>query len=483
MLLSLIMIMSNLLAKDTIRVGSKTFTESYILSEIIAQTIEDAGEVKVARRFGLAGTGITSGALINDEIDIYPEYTGTITEVIIKKSHIKSIDEINAHLPKHLKVSTLLGFNNTYALAVTENFAKRNKIYSISDLKKKKIHAGFSHEFIKRRDGLKALNYAYDLKFDKVQGFEHALLYNAIKNNDVDVIEVYSTDGKITEYNLKILDDDLNFFPQYFALLFYNKRLEQYPKTLAALQKLENRLDNKLMQKMNAAADLDGKSFVKIVHDFLKKKTDKSDSQRLYQKLSALTWQHSYLVVLSLAISIFIGVPLGILCFYSPYLAQIILIFTGVLQTIPSLALLCFLLPIFGIGTLPTLVALFLYGLLPIVRNTYLGFTSISKQLSETADVLGLTFWQKLFLVQMPMAAPSILSGIKTSGVINVGMATLAAFIGAGGYGTLIVTGLALNDNSIILQGAIPSALMAILVHILFEMIEKITVSKGLRVF
>ncbi len=471
------------MAKETIVVGSKNFTESYILAEIIAQTIEDAGELNVERKFGLAGTGIVFAALENAEIDIYPEYTGTISRFLLKKPELYSIEQINNALEKkNLIISESLGFNNTYALAVKEKIAQKKQLNSISDLTNTSLHAGFSHEFIKRDDGLKGLLGSYHLKFKRVQGFEHALLYNAIKNDEVDIIEVYSTDGKIPSYKLRILDDDRFFFPQYYSVLFYRKKLLSYPETMKALKNLQGQFSEEKMQKLNAMADIEKKSFKQIADIYLDKNVQKTSSdKRAINKLLKLTYEHLYLVIISLCFSIIIGIPLGFLAYQYKKLGQVILIVTGLLQTIPSLALLCFLLPLFGIGTLPSLVALFLYGLLPIVRNTYTGFATLPKSLLESAQVLGLNFRQRLIFIQLPMISREILSGVKTTAVINVGMTTLAAFIGAGGYGTQIVTGLALNDNSIILQGAIPAAIMSIFVHFFFEFIEKMIVPKGLQ--
>jgi osmoprotectant transport system permease protein len=153
----------------------------------------------------------------------------------------------------------------------------------------------------------------------------------------------------------------------------------------------------------------------------------------------------------------------------------------GVLQTIPSLALLCFMIPLFGIGKMPALVALALYALLPIVRNTYTGLISIDRQLLEIAGVLGLSRWQRLVRIELPLSSLHIMAGIKTSAVWTVGTATLAAFIGGGGYGDLIVRGLALDDVTLILSGAVPAAVMALVFHGLFERLDRVVIPKGLR--
>ena len=181
-------------------------------------------------------------------------------------------------------------------------------------------------------------------------------------------------------------------------------------------------------------------------------------------------------------LALIVGLPLGIVAAKYRAFAQSVILLSGLLQTVPSLALLCFLIPVFGIGYLPAVVALFLYALLPIVRNTYLGLSSTDSGLIESAKTLGLSSFQRLRLIELPLASPTILAGVKLSAVINVGTATLAAFIGGGGYGAIIVTGLALNNNKIILQGAIPSAVLAILVHILFEYLDRIIVPKGIRI-
>ena len=176
-----------------------------------------------------------------------------------------------------------------------------------------------------------------------------------------------------------------------------------------------------------------------------------------------------------------VGLPLGILAVRSVSLGQIELMTVGMLQTVPALALLCFMIPLLGIGTLPSLVALFLYALLPIVRGTYTGLVTLDRQLLEIAGVLGLDGWRRLVRIELPLASVSILAGVRTSAILTVGTATLAAFIGGGGYGTLIVRGLALDDVSTILAGALPAALMALLVHALFELVDRLLIPRGLR--
>ncbi|MFC1742585.1 glycine betaine ABC transporter substrate-binding protein [Candidatus Riflebacteria bacterium] len=468
-----------------IRVGSKTFTESYILAEIISQIIEDVGEARVDRsKIGLGGTGIIYNALKLGEIDIYPEYTGTLQQVILKNNDLRSFAELSQAVGRDdLIISKSLGFNNTYALGVHPGTAKKYGLQKISDLKKYPgIKAGPNPEFLKRKDGLGALMLRYDLDLRAVNAMEHSLAYEAIKSGQIEMMDIYTTDAKIKKYGLVVLDDDREFFPKYYAILFAHSRLaEKFPRTWKALKALEGSIDEQKMIALNALVELDKKSFAKTAAIFLKKDPGKVSDKRFFSNLFKWTKEHIFLVLTALAASVLVGLPLGIIASKNPMLAQVVLIATGLLQTIPSLALLCFLIPIMGIGTPPALLALFLYGLLPIVRNTYLGVHSIDKALKESAKVLGLTPWQQLIQIELPLAAPAILGGIKTSAIISVGTATLAAFIGAGGYGTPIVTGLALNDSQIILQGAIPAALLAIAVHAMFEIMDRIFIPESLR--
>jgi osmoprotectant transport system permease protein len=190
---------------------------------------------------------------------------------------------------------------------------------------------------------------------------------------------------------------------------------------------------------------------------------------------TALARQHLTLVLLAVLLGCLAGIPLGILAALAPRLRQAVLAFTGMLQTVPSLALLAILIPLLGrIGTVPALVALCAYALLPIVRNTCTGLLQVPAGLRTAALALGLTRGQALLRVELPLAAPVILAGIKTAAVMSVGTATIAAFIGAGGFGERITTGLALNDNDMLLAGAIPAALLALLTQAGFEAAERL---------
>src|SRR6476619_6899138 len=195
-------------------------------------------------------------------------------------------------------------------------------------------------------------------------------------------------------------------------------------------------------------------------------------------KLADQTLTHIGLTFISLLIAIAIGLPLGILIAGKKNWAGWVLGFAGVLQTIPSIALLGFMIPLLGIGPLPAITALFLYALLPIIRNTYTGIKEVNPSITEAATAMGFSKWQTLTKVELPLAFPVILAGIRTATVINVGVATLAAYIAAGGLGEFIFGGISLNNTNMILAGAIPAALLAILFDFLLSRVQKLNLRK-----
>jgi osmoprotectant transport system permease protein len=466
---------------DTLRIGSKRFTESYILGEVLRQAVE--GKTPVEHRPGLGNTGIVFAALKSGSIDVYPEYTGTIAREILKLEDNPDLDQLNRALaPQGLGVAVRLGFNNTYALAMRDDRAQTLGIRTLSDFAKHPgLKLGLSQEFIGREDGWPGLKAAYRLPYATPSGLDHGLAYEAIVTSKIDVMDIYSTDAKIERFGLRVLEDDRHFFPRYDAVLLYRLELPQrFPEAWRALQGLEGRIDERRMIRMNNAAELQGRSFAEAAALI----DTEGGSQRAARRnfLGALfgpdfwrlTGEHLLLVFVSLAASIALGVPLGVAAAKLPRAAQLILGAVGVIQTIPSLALFAFLIALTGtIGTWPALIALFLYALLPIVRNTCTGLTGISRGMRQAALALGLAPRDRLWLVEVPLALPAILAGIKTSAVINVGTATIAAFIGAGGYGERIASGLALNDNVTLLAGAIPAAALALIVQGAFELGER----------
>src|SRR5581483_6880541 len=451
----------------TIRVGSKSFTESYILAEIAAQIIEQTGEARAERRFGLGGTGIVYGALASGDIDVYPEYTGTIAVAILKEPAVTAIDALRERLgPRGLTLGGPIGFDNTYALAVRRDAAARLGVTTISDLRRHPgLTAAFDPGFLDRDDGWPGLRRYYDLRLADVRVMEHALTYAALAGGRVDLIDVFSTDGQLARLDLTLLVDDRRFFPDYRAVLLARRSLaERFPRTWSALERgLAGRIDTATMARLNALADLERRPFGEVAAVFLGRAPDATRSPR--SELGQLTGEHLTLVVVSLTIAVLLGLPLGILAARRPRLAQLELAGVGILQTIPALALLAFMIPLFGIGRVPALVALCLYALLPIVRNTLAGISSLDARLVEMTTALGIAGWRRLAWIELPMASITIMAGIKTSAVLTVGTATLAAFIGGGGYGTLIVTGLALNVVRTIRMGAVPSAVMALAIH------------------
>src|SRR5438477_8838209 len=483
-------------AAPTLNVGSKRFTESYILGEIIKQSAKGAGEAAVTHSQGLGNTAIVLNALTTGSIDVYPEYTGTIAREILKLDQVPPLSELNARLgAMGLAVAVPLGFNNTYALAMRGDDARAKGISRLADLNAHpEIKLGLSQEFIGRNDGWPGLKRAYELPFETPRGLDHGLAYEAIAQKEIDGIDIDSTDAKIDKYGLAVLTDDLNYFPRYDAVLLYRADLPQrLPKTWAALQKLEGTIDDAAMRRMNAAAELDGKDFAAVAAEFLAKRPGGAPSAKtvatgdFWSKLfgpdfAHLTFTHLALVFVSLIMRIVIDIPLGILAAKRPATEALILGATGVIQTIPSLALLAVLIPLTGrIGAMPALIALSAYALLPIVRNTHTGLAQISRGMKQAAESLGMTTGTILAKIELPLAAPTILAGIKTSAVINVGTATIAAFIGAGGYGERIVTGLALNDHAMLLAGAIPAAALALLIEGAFRIGERWIIPAGLR--
>ena len=493
------------LPSATLKVGSKRFTESYILAEIVRQTAQTEGEAVVTHRQGLGNTAIVLEALKAGSIDIYPEYTGTIAREILKLDHVPPLAELNAKLAATgLAASVPLGFNNTYALAMPASLAATRNITRLSDLKAHAdLRLGLSQEFIGRADGWPGLKKTYALPFATPRGLDHGLAYEAVAQGQVDVIDIYSTDAKIGKYRMTVLADDAGYFPRYDAVLLHKADLPaRLPKTWAAIAKLEGRINDDAMRRMNAAAELEQKAFEQVAGDFLaasrtpamadgssppERSRGGTATAAFWSKLfgadfGRLAVEHLALVFLSLAASVMVGVPLGMLAARHHAAEAVILGVTGVLQTIPSLALLAILIPVTGhIGLVPAFIALSLYALLPIVRNTHSGLTQISPGMKQAARSLGMTPPMVLRQIELPLARPTIMAGIKTSAVINVGTATIAAFIGAGGFGERIVTGLALNDNATLLAGAIPVAVMALMIEGAFNWGERRMIPAGLR--
>jgi osmoprotectant transport system permease protein len=469
---------------EPILVGSKKFTESYVLAEIAKRSLENAG-VPTEHRQGMGGTIILWQALRTDQIALYPEYTGTIGEEILKVSPATTAAEMRDQLAKSgVGMTGELGFNNTYALVMRRTLAEQKQIHKISDLRNhSELKLGLTHEFLDRRDGWRPLSEKYQLPAQNVVGIDHGLGYEALRNGSIDVKDAYSTDAKIGENDLVVLEDDLQFFPQYKAVFLY--RLTLPPNVITVLRSLEGTLDEKRMIKLNAEAERT-KNYARAA-DLYFQDGASPQSKRIGESFAHKLWRwtsrHLQLAGISLLLSILVGIPLGIAASRGGPIGQIILGITGAVQTIPSLALLALLVPVpfFGISPRTAIAALFLYGLLPIVRNTATGLQDIAQPVRESAVALGLEPSARLWKIYLPIASRSILGGIKTSAVINIGTATLAALIGAGGLGEPILSGLNLNDHITILQGAVPAAILALLVQWSFDLLDRLLIPKGLR--
>jgi osmoprotectant transport system permease protein len=471
-------------SESVIRVGSKHFNEGYILSEMIAILLEDRG-FKVVRKFHLGGTAVSFEALRTGAIDIYPEYTGTISAEILQSDQRLTTQEINERVGKafQLELSEGYGFNNTYALVMREELAAERNISRISDLRgHPDLVVGVSYEFLKRKDGWEAMAGFYGVP-QAATGLEHGLAYQALEEHRIDITDAYSTDGEIDRYALRVLEDDRHFFPEYHAVSFFTRSLPADAR--AALRKLEGQISEGEMRAMNLRALEAKANHGQIARDFLVQKkliirdtrTGDSDILQIVRK----TMTHLGLTAMALLLAVIVALPLSVVLYRYRTLSDAVLYVAGMIQTIPSIALLALMIPLFGIGVTPALIALFLYALLPVLRNTVMGLLTVNQDLKKVAQAIGLNAWNRLFMIELPLALPGILAGIRTAAVINVGTATLAAFIGAGGLGEFIVTGLALNNTRLILMGAIPAALLAIVMELLFEGLERLLVPKHLK--
>ena len=503
-------------------VASKPFAESYILAEMFAQIL-DARGIAVRRRLGLGATAIAFAALRAGDIDVYPEYTGTGLVAILGEKPPSTGGEAFRRVSMEFRARwgvrwlPPLGFQNTTAIAVRRATADSLHLATISDLARvsRRLVGGFSPDFLGRADGLPGLEKAYGLHMGQTRALLQSVKYQALASGEVDVIDGYGTDGQIARYNLVVLRDDKHFFPPYDAAPLVSRHLaEDRPDAVAALSELGGMLDEAHMRALNRRVEVAGEDVAVVAHDALASLglvpdtvgpppaaaasggpggvgTATVPEAPSAGSLPAYLWSHRHatfrqtlrhllLVVLSLGGGILVAVPLGLWLERVRRSAEGAIRAVGLLQTVPSIALLAFMIPILGIGVGPAVVALFLYSLYPIVRNTYSGVRDVDPVAVDAARALGMTDAQVLTRVRLPLAAPVIMAGIRTAAVIDVGTATLAAFIGAGGLGDPIVAGLALSDTHMILSGAIPAALLALVVDGTLSMAEGVVRPRGL---
>ena len=485
-------------SKRTVVVASKPFGESYLLAEMFAQLLEVRG-LRVDRRLGLGATEIAFRALRTNAIDVYPEYTGTGLIAILGEQPEPDPDAVYARVVRDFSARfgvrwlPPLGFENTYAIAVRRATADSLSLRTLSDLGRvaRRLRAGFTPDFIGRADGLPGLRRVYTVAPREVRSLVPAVKYQALAEREVDVIDGYSTDGLIARYDLVVLDDDKRFFPPYQAAALLGPAVQRdVPQVAAILSELSGRLDEERMRALNRRVEVDNEPVARVASDALRDLSlmgtstvsraidRKRESLGTYlvarrSDLLSLTRRHLLLVVISLAAAVVIALPLGVMLERLGKGAESVIRTVGLLQTLPGIALLAFMIPLLGIGVVPALVALFLYALYPIVRNTYTGVRDADPAAADAALSLGMTPAQVLRHVRLPLAAPVIMAGIRTAAVITVGTATLAAFIGAGGLGDPIVAGLALSDTRMILSGAIPAALLALLVDGGLALVER----------
>ena len=486
--------------KRPVVIASKPFGESYILAEMFAQLLEARG-MRVERRMGLGATEIAYGALRAGSIDVYPEYTGTALLTVLHEPPSSDprvvFDRVSALSRERDGIRWLppLGFQNTYAIAVRRATADSLHLATLSDLARAggKLRAGFTADFIGRADGLPGLTRTYGLHLRAIHALTPALKYQALAQGAVDVIDGYATDGLIARYDLTVLTDDRHFFPPYEAAAVVGAALQREdPRAVLALTELSGLVDERQMRALNRRVEVDGVSAAIVAHDALlsfsllasgeagvqENETGRVGAWEYFRAerghLLILTEQHVLLVAASLGMAILIAVPVGLVMARTPRRAEVVLRAVGGLQTLPGIALLAFMIPLLGIGVRPALVALVLYSLYPILRNTYIGVRDADPSAVDAAEALGMTPAQVLLYVRLPLAAPVIMAGIRTAAVLDVGTATLAAFIGAGGLGEPIVSGLALSDTRMILSGAIPAALLALAVDGLLGLAERV---------
>ncbi|MBZ6379493.1 ABC transporter permease subunit [Pacificimonas aurantium] len=473
-------------AAAEITVASKVFTENVILGEMARLAIAQGTDEPVRHRQELGGTRVVFDAAIAGEVDVYPAYTGTLRYQTLASERIESHGDLVAALASRgLRITEPIGFSNNYAIAMMPERAAELGVRTVSDLKDHPdLIWGVENEFLDRADGWRALKAAYGLPHGNVRGLLHDLGYRALASGETDLIDAYTTDPQIAQHDLVLLEDDLEHFPTYDAVYLYRDDLPS--AAVSALEGLAGALDEAAMQEINGRAQFGGEDEGVLAAEVVSRVTgtaveDDSAEAGLAARIWARTLEHLALVGIALGAAILIALPVGILAARLPRFGNLILGAVGILQTIPSLALFVILIPLLGIGFVPTIAALFVYSLLPIVRNVHSGLTNIPAALLDSADALGLSRRARLRRVELPLAAPTIMAGIKTAAVIAVGLATLGAIIGAGGYGQPILTGIRLASTPLILEGAIPAAALALVIQGLFDAAERWVTPRGLR--
>lgn len=469
------------LAKPLV-IGSKGFTESVVLGEILTSLARARG-IEVVHRRELGGTRVVFAALERGDIDVYPDYTGTLLQEIFSSEHDASEATLPALLARRgLAMSPSLGFDNRYALGMKKTRAEQLHVRTTSDLAKTSVSYALSNEFLERHDGWPSLKERYGLASTQIRGVHHDLAYRALAAGEVDVTDLYTTDPEIVTQDLLVIEDDRHHFPAYRAVFVL--RGDREPELAALFRELSGSLDEPTMARLNADVKLAGKSETAVASQWAAQRfgiaattSEDTRSRRVVQR----TLEHLALCGIALGFAIVLGVGLGIVASKRPRFGRVVLGSSAVLQTLPSLALLVVLLPWLGLGDKPAIVALILYALLPIVRGTHAGLQQIPRGLEEASVVLGLPAGYKLWRIELPLALPTLLAGVQVAAITTVGTATLGALVGAGGYGQPILTGIRLDRTDLILEGALPAAVLALLVLAAFAVLERALTPRGLR--
>jgi len=486
---------------DTVRVGSKNFTEQMILGELVAQLLERTTDLTVERRFGLGGTDICHAALVQGQLDLYVEYTGTGLLNVLQIQTIPNPDRTYLAVARGyrdrfgLEWLPPIGFNNTYAVAVREADAEARGWTTVGDLAgASDLRGGFTAEFMERPDGFEALKDEYGLEFASTRDLDPGLMYQAVAENQVDVIAAFATDARIEEYDLRILDDDRNFFPPYDAApVVRTDLLEKHPEVGDALALLAGAISDHRMRRLNHAVDVEKRDPADVARRWIDDALGVTEENRTPEQLDTgaapgffslaldrraeladKTLRHLFLTAAGTLIAIAIGVPVGIFIHRVAPVRGPILGLAEIMQTIPSLAMLAFMFALYGLlGSVPAITALVLYALLPIVLNTFTGLREVPAGVVQAADAVGMSGAQRLRMVEIPLAAPVIIAGIRTATVLTVGIATLSTYIGAGGLGDFIARGLARSDSRLTLLGAVPAAIMAVVLSLGIRLVER----------
>ena len=487
----------------TVRVGSKLFTESVILGEILAR-LADGEDVTPVHRRALGGTRLVFNALLQGELDAYVDYTGTLMLEIYSSEGVSDDRMLRDRLNRDgLGMLDPIGFNNTYGIAMRKQQAFDLGVRTISDLSDHpQLVLGSNNEYLERADGWRVLRDTYDLPQKTPRAMDHDLAYLALSRSELDAMIVYTTDAKIGSLDLIVLKDDLEHFPVYEAVVVYRLDLaEKAPGVLERFRLLSGSLDAATMGLMNNEVEARGKSEFRVAGEFLdvltgmtvRSSQGRESDESLVARLIQRTQEHLILVALPVLFASILGIPLGVLAAHRPKIGHLVLGAVGVGQTVPALALLVLLIPFLAwidgwaplrvpaLGATPAIIALTVYSLLPIVRTSHAGVVNIEHSLLESAQALGLRSRDRLLYIEFPLALPTILVGIKTAAVISVGYATLGGFVDAGGYGAPIFAWIRTQDHDLLLIGALPAVVMALIVQSGFDLGERLLIPSGLR--